>query len=260
MTIENVKNIFDVLIKSTYYENKNNLKNISSEKESQKDIINSKSSLNIFSIFKSSKTEKTQKERDTKDNLKEIKKLESLNKTLNDKIKNLENELKEEKKNNKILKQNIEDLIKNNNKNLKEKEKIINDKEKKYQELNKKIKELEKICNKNTNFKKVLDIMEEIKEKEQIITELKKKLPFELSKKEKLITLNFISSDENIISSIICKNTHKFNIVANLFYDKFPEYKKHKIQFIFKGKEIDENQPLEDINIKDNSLITIQYN
>ena len=198
------------------------------------------------------------KEKSSKDlnNDKTIKKLESLNRELKEKIKNLENKLNEEKNNNKKIKQSIKEF----NKIIKDKENVINDEKKKNEKLIKKIKLLEQICNKDTNLKKVLEIMEDLKEKEKEIKELKNKLPFELSKGEKLISVNFISFQEDIVLPVICKNTSDFLSLENLFYDKYPEYKNSKKQFSINGNKINENKSLEENNILDNSIITIKFN
>ena len=232
LKMENVKNIFDTLIITTYYELKNNNK--------KKNFAND---INI------------EKEINSKNLNKDIKKLESLNKKINDKLKNLENELNEEKNKNKKLKKIIEDM----KKEIKEKEIIINKERKKYQDLNKKVKELEKICNKNTNLQKVLEIMENLKEKENEINELKNKLPFELTKEEKLISVNFISFNEEIIKSVICKNTHNFYTIKTMLYDKYPEFQKLNSQFFINGIKINENKNLKENNISDNSLIIIYF-
>ena len=122
------------------------------------------------------------------------------------------------------------------------------------------MKELKEICNKDTNLKKVLEIMEEIKEKDNEIKELKNKFSFEYSKGEKLISINFISYEEDIHCSIICKNTYNFRDIESLFYDKYPEYKELKIKFIINGNEINRNKTLEENTIYDNSLIIVKNN
>ena len=102
--------------------------------------------------------------------------------------------------------------------------------------------------------------MEDLKEKENEIKELKNKLSFELSKNENLISVNFISFKEDIVCSVICKNTDDFLSVENLFYEKCPQYKDLKKQFILNGNKINENKSLEENKIYDNSLIVIQLN
>lgn len=153
-------------------------------------------------------------------NVDKIKKLENLN----NKIKE---ELNEEKSNNKNLKKSIEEL----KKIIKEKDKIINNEKKNYQKLHKKLEELKLICNKDKNLNKVMGLIDELKEKEKEINELKNILPFNLSKEEKILTVNFISDREDIICSIISKNTYTFNDLENSFYKKNPEYQDMKQNF-----------------------------
>ena len=102
-------------------------------------------------------------------------------------------------------------------------------------------------------------MMKEKKEKENEIKELKSIFPFEILKGEKLISVNFISEREDIYCSIICKNTHNFNIVEELFYDKYPQYKEMKPKFIINGFEINKKQSLKKNNIHNNSIINIKF-
>ena len=39
------------------------------------------------------------------------------------------------------------------------------------------------------------------------------------------MSIIFISSDKNIISSFICKNTDIFKLIENKFYEKYSEHK-----------------------------------
>ena len=52
------------------------------------------------------------------------------------------------------------------------------------------------------------------------MSKLKLRYPFELLDGEKMISITFISFDELIQYSIICKNTHVFREIKNMFYDK----------------------------------------
>ena len=70
--------------------------------------------------------------------------------------------------------------------------------------------------------------------------------------------MTFISSNENILYSMICKNTDKFQRLEEAFYDKFPDYKKYNNIFLFHGKIIDKNQNLESNNINDNDIIFVK--
>ena len=187
--------------------------------------------------------------------LKDLENEKEIKEKLVKKIEYLENELKEIKKNNRELKEKIEEM----NKIIKDKELKINNEEKKFEELNQKMNELKIICDNNANFKKVIELIEEMKEKEREIKDLKNQFPFELLKGEKLISVIFISEREDICWSIICKNTHNFNEVENLFYDRYPEYKEFKLIFLINGLEINKYQSLEKNNIYNGSIINIKY-
>ena len=71
------------------------------------------------------------------------------------------------------------------------------------------------------------------------------------------MTIIFISSDQNIISSFICKNTHIFKFLENKFYEKYSEYKDLDNIFISNGRQIVKNKSLAENEIKNNDIITI---
>ena len=79
-----------------------------------------------------------------------------------------------------------------------------------------------------------------------------------LNEKEKILNVNFITFNESIYYSIICKNTDKLNEIIKPFYDNYPQYKEYKNAFIFKGKEINMNNTLEENNINNNDSIIIE--
>ena len=98
-----------------------------------------------------------------------------------------------------------------------------------------------------------------LKEKENEIKLFKQVFPLEiLNEKEKILNINFITDDENIHYSIICKNTSKLNQIIERFYNKYPQYKKFKNVFRFKGKEINMSITLEENNINNNDIISIK--
>ena len=93
---------------------------------------------------------------------------------------------------------------------------------------------------------------------ENEIKKLKEILPFEYKKGEKIYTVNFISLNEDIHYSMICKNTDKFYRLEESFYDKFPEYKLNDNIFLFNNKIIDKFNNLESNNINDNDIIVVK--
>ena len=247
------ENIIEELKSMKEYNILNNLKNLLKKNENQIAIID-----NLEKELKEEKENNKilrQSKEDYKKTLKDLENDKKIIAKLVKKIEDLENELKKAKIYNELLKQKIEEL----NKIIRDKELKINNQKKKYEELNQKMNELKVICDKNANFKKVIELIEEMKEKEKEIRELKNKFPFELLKGEKLISINFISEREDIYCSIICKNTHNFNEVENLFYDKYPEYKEFKLIFLKNGLETNKYQSLEKNNIYNGSIINIIY-
>ena len=67
---------------------------------------------------------------------------------------------------------------------------------------------------------------------------------------------NFVSQDENIVDSIICKNKDKFSKIEKQIYQKYPEYEGN-INFISNGVFIKNNNNLEENKIANNSVINI---
>jgi len=98
-----------------------------------------------------------------------------------------------------------------------------------------------------------------LKEKENKIKLFKQAFPFEiLNENEKILNVNFITDDENIHYSIICKNTDKLIYIIDQFYDKYPQYRKLNNLFRFKGKEIKMSNTLEENSINNNDIIIIK--
>ena len=260
----NVANIFETLVESTYFQYKKNIEYNKYEQKKFENESKEEKNSNKKLIYKIEEDKNMIKELNKKivdlenklkeeknNNKKLINKLEenkNVLKEIEQKIVKLENKLKEEKD----QKSSLKEYIMKSDKLIKDKDKLIKDEKKKFMELNKKMKELEKIMHKDDNLKKMLEMADEIKE-------LKNKLPFELSKEEKLMTINLISYNENIFYSFICKNTHNFYIIENLFYEKFPEYKELKSQFLFNGKEINKDKNFKENKIFDNSIINIKF-
>ena len=69
--------------------------------------------------------------------------------------------------------------------------------------------------------------------------------------------MTFLTSNENVHYSIICKNTDNFHRLEMAFYDKFPEYKKRDNIFLIHNKIIDKYHNLEANKISDNDIIVI---
>jgi len=184
-----------------------------------------------------------------------------LNNEINDKINEESVKLRKEnsylKKELKVLKEEFKnEKIKNQQLNLKIKELneiIKNEKENKFKKNN--------IINSNN---KIIELFEElrtkekeIKDKNEEIKNLKSRFPFELGENEELMSVIFISSNQKIHYSIICKNTDQFTKIETQLYKEYPEYGNLENYFVVKGNKINKYKSLKDNNIKNSDIITL---
>ena len=176
--------------------------------------------------------------------------------------------LNEEKKIPFKIKDNSKEIINNFIYNIK-----INELEKENQKLKEEINKLKKeLHDKNeiTNrqqfkIKEQENTIEDIKinnnrEKNKLIDKIgkiKSIIPFEILPGEKIMSIIFKSDDENILYSVLCKNSDKFTRLKSIVYDKYPEFKENENYFLFNGEKINELKTLDENKIKDGSIITI---
>ena len=170
--------------------------------------------------------------------------------------------------------------------NEKEKNKVLEEKNKKYERdlkergINKGEeqlrKELDNEIKKYNNLKKQIEeekalrmtygketkesFIETIIEKDKKIRELELKIsrfPFILEEGEVLMSIIFISSDQNLHYSVICKNTDEFYKIESQIYKKYPEYTENENFFILNGKKINRYKTLEQNGVKNNDIIIL---
>ena len=183
-------------------------------------------------------------------------------KSLKNKIVDLENKIKKMDDINKELinkNKNLEQLLKDlDNKNLKY-EKFINNQKNTIDNLKKKFSLFD--GKKNNAENGFFELFKELKKKEEEIQSLKSTFPFEIKQGEKLISIIFISVDQKIHHSYICKNTDIFINLEKSLYDTYPEYRESENYFLLRGLKINKYKSLESNNIKDSDIITLnQYN
>ena len=94
--------------------------------------------------------------------------------------------------------------------------------------------------------------------KKNIVNDIKLNIPIDFKKGEKMISVIFLSVDQNIYYSVICKNTDIFSNIINKFYDKYPEYKNTKNDFIVNGNKVDILKSIDDNKIKNSDIITFK--
>ena len=155
----------------------------------------------------------------------------------------------EQKKNNELSK-TITEL----EQKLKQEIQINSELRYKIKDLEEKIKNSEKQAKtriSNTNMNELLNEIKELKEKI-------KRYPINLEKGEKLMIINFMSSDQKIQNCpILCKNTDYFNSLENQLYKKYEEYENNINYFTVGGRRILPNKTLEENKIKDNDVIVL---
>ena len=111
------------------------------------------------------------------------------------------------------------------------------------------------------NMKKIIkkekELMEEISKKNSEIERLLSLMPFKLNPGEKLMTVIFISEDQKVHYSFICKNTDKFNELESRLYDVYPEYSENDNYFLANGRKIARFKDLDYNRIKNSDIITL---
>lgn len=184
--------------------------------------------------------------------------LENLNISLKLKNKELEQKLNEMTKKNQELNKLINELRNNDLKEIQNKENLLEKEKNKFREVNQKFKEYQRIAeNRNLNSKEILNLLKKLNEKEEEIEHIKSNLPFELKKGEKIMTLNFVSVDQKIRCSFICKNNDNFSRLENLLYNYYPEYRETNNYFLSKGNQVNRFKTLDENNINNNDIITL---
>ena len=171
---------------------------------------------------------------------------------LRNRLKQTNNLLANEKK----ITQQLSERVKNLEKELKiEKNKNF--------ELTEKNKELENLRNNNSNKDNkdnkdnIMKLMDKLLLKEEEIQEMKSRYPFEISKGEKLMSVIFMSSNQEIHYSIICKDSDKFTSVENSLYDEFPRFRETENFFLSNGNKINKYKTLKENNLKNGSIIIL---
>ena len=134
---------------------------------------------------------------------------------------------------------------------IKEKDIIINTMKIKNDNLIKKIKELQSISNNNLEQNNIKELENEIK--------LFRKYN-NFSEGEKLISIKFASSEQDIDYPIIIKNTELFSQIEAMLYKKYPKYIETENYFLVGGNKVNRNKNFEQNNIKNNDIITLYIN
>jgi len=79
-----------------------------------------------------------------------------------------------------------------------------------------------------------------------------------LSPGENLVSIKFISCDQNISFSTLAKPNDTFSKIENILYNNYPKYREIENFFLVNGKKINRHKTLEQNEIKNNDIITLK--
>ena len=173
----------------------------------------------------------------------EIKKYKNNTETLNKNVQKYEQEIKKNKNTIETLNNNIQKLSAENN-NLKEE--------------NKKLKNNPQ--NNSNNSEENLKLYKRIAELTEKIDDLNEKInryPFILEKGEKMLSVMFISVDQHVNYSMICKNTDTINKLEADLYKEYPNLSETENYFMCKGSVLNKFQQFKELNFKNGDVIVV---
>jgi len=156
---------------------------------------------------------------------------------------------KDEEYKNKITE--LENIIKELKNQLIEKDKLLKEEKIKNDNLNEKIKESETISNDKAKTNNIKELENEIK----LFRDY-----YKFSPNEKLISIKFISINQDIDYTIITKNSDEFSKIEKLLYDKYPKYKDSENYFLVNGNKINKHRTFEENKIRNNDILSLEIN
>ena len=159
---------------------------------------------------------------------------------------------------NQELKKTVKRLIKAAGTNLKN----FNDKYNniyltKEKELILKCNEIEKL---NINIKGKEIYYNKLEEENKKLKEEISRFPPSLLQNEYIILLIIMTKDEKVMFPLMCKNTDKLNKIKEIFFKEFPEYSDNNGNFYCHNNNLLKNdETLEECKIKTNDIIIFDY-
>ena len=117
--------------------------------------------------------------------------------------------------------------------------------------LQKEIKELKNKSNINSKINDVKELENEIK---------LFKSYYNFLEGEKLISIKFVSVNQDINFEIIAKNTEIFSKIEYILYEKYPKYIESENYFLVHGSKLNRHKSLKENKINNNDIITLEVN
>jgi len=157
---------------------------------------------------------------------------------------------------NQELKKTVKRLIKAAGTNLKN----FNDKYNniyltKEKELILKCNEIEKL---NINIKGKEIYYNKLEEENKKLKEEISRFPPSLLQNEYIILLIIMTKDEKVMFPLMCKNTDKLNKIKEIFFKEFPEYSDNNGNFYCHNNLLTIDKSLQECNIKNNDIIIFE--
>ena len=104
-----------------------------------------------------------------------------------------------------------------------------------------------------------LELMEKLESKENEMKSIISRYPCELFEGENLLSVIFISKDESMHHSIICKNIEKFSDVESRLYKIYPEQLESENYFLVNGKRVNRFKSIEENKIKNIDILRLIF-
>ena len=80
-----------------------------------------------------------------------------------------------------------------------------------------------------------------------------------IDKRQKPISVLFISTDQRIHYSMVCYIDDQFSTIEQKLYSDYPELKGKELYFLSNGNVVNKSATLEQNNIKNGTIILIDY-
>ena len=89
------------------------------------------------------------------------------------------------------------------------------------------------------------------------LTEKLNRFPFYLEKDEKMLSIIFMSVDQKINYSMVCKNTDTINKLEADLYKEYPNLSETENYFMCKGSVLNKFQQFKELNFKNGDVIVV---
>ena len=128
--------------------------------------------------------------------------------------------------------------------------------------------DIKKLSSENNNLKNQINSRNNINSNEpneivrlykkiEELTEKLNRFPFILEKDEKMLSIIFMSMDQKINYSMVCKDTDTIHTLEPELYRQYPEFSETENYFICKGTGMSRYKKFKEINIKNGDVIVL---